>query len=96
MPAGLGDVDEAAILKVDDAVALIAYTRVVRGYQYRGAGGGQILEEVDYLSSVLCIEGCGGLIREDEAWVVDHGAGDADALTFSAGELSRSSGGEFP
>src|SRR5947209_2365283 len=50
---------------------------------------GQPLEDVDDLRAGLLIEIAGGLVGEDQRWIVDQGAGDCHALTLTARKLVR-------
>ena len=48
-----------------------------------------LLEQVHDLHGRGGVEGAGGLVGEQDLWVVDEGAGDRDALHLAAGELAR-------
>src|SRR5690606_35555820 len=48
----------------------------------------QLLEELHDLASLVGVEIAGWLVGEDELWIGNQGAGDADELLLAAGELA--------
>ena len=48
---------------------------------------GDLLEDFHHESSVLLVQGTGGLVGQKDSRIVDQGADDADALLLSAGKV---------
>jgi len=53
------------------------------------APGVQSSEQLHHLVATLGIESAGGLVGQDDPWVVDQAAGNRHALLLAAGELVR-------
>src|SRR5271156_4648100 len=49
----------------------------------------KVLKQQENLRADGDIEGGDGLVRDDEFWTKDQGAGDTDALALAAGEFVR-------
>ena len=78
---------QMAVLQLDAAVGLARDVGVVRDHQDRVAGVVQLAENFHDDGFVGFVEIAGGLVGEDELWLIDQGAGDGYALLFAAGEL---------
>src|SRR5687768_10903874 len=74
-------------MEADDAVATLRDGGVVGDDDDRAPGLHELVEEREDLLAGFAVEGAGGLVGHDDEGVVDHRAGDADALLLSAGEL---------
>src|SRR5690606_556473 len=63
--------------------------QVVGGNQHGDANTGKILEQVHDLRRQRRVEITGRFVSEQQRRLVDHGAGNADALLFTAGQHDR-------
>ena len=85
---GVVDVGDFAVVEGGDAIG-VREDAVVVGDDEDGAFGaaGDLFEDFHDEEAVFGVESGGGFVADDEAWVVDEGAGDGDALLLAAGEL---------
>lgn len=85
-----GGFAEASVDHLQHAVAVLGHVVVVRHHHDRDLRLVRPLgQQLDDLVAATTAEGGRGLVGEHERRLVDEGAGDADALTLAAGELSR-------
>ena len=90
MPPGISVTGHAAVDNADNALfELIDDVFVMAGKDNGGAEFINADQQFDDLVAVKVVEVAGRLVGDDHGRVVDHGAGDGDALFFSAGELVR-------
>src|SRR5206468_11503628 len=83
---GAGD---PAVLQLDDAISEARVLFRVRDLDDRGTLGVQALEQLHDLASLTRVEIARGLVRQDELWLRDHSAFDANELLLSSRELAR-------
>src|SRR5207302_8643110 len=74
---------DSAIVEVDYALRSAADVGVVGDDDDGSAACDQLVEELEDLLAGLAVERAGGLVGEEDQGVVDHGAGDADALLLA-------------
>ncbi len=76
-----------AVADVDYAMGVFGDVGFVGDHDDGVAMGVEGIEQGHDLKAGLGVEVAGGLVREDDGWTVDEGAGDGYALTLAAGEL---------
>jgi hypothetical protein len=93
---GVVDVGDFAVVEGGDAIG-VREDAVVVGDDEDGAFGaaGDLLKNFHDEEAVFGVESGGGFVADDEAGVVDEGAGDGDALLLATGELGGSLFGVF-
>ena len=80
--------EDLAVAEGDAALGEGGHLGVVGDHDDGVAVAVEVLEELGDDLLVGGVEVAGGLVGEQDGWVVDEGAGDADALLFAAGELA--------
>src|SRR5580693_4132052 len=78
---------QMAVLKLDTAVGPAGDVGIVRNHQYGVTCAVQLAEDLHDDSFVGFVEIAGGLVGEDQLWLIDQGSSDSDALLLAAGEL---------
>src|SRR5487761_2250653 len=86
--AAYGVAEDLAVAEGDASLGEAGHLRVVGDHDDGVAVAVEVLEEVGDDLLVGCVEVSGGFVGEEDGWVVDEGAGDADALLLSAGEFA--------
>ncbi len=83
--------DDRAVVHHQDPVGqVVHHAQVVRDEQQRGAGGGPDAgQQVEDLGLDGHVQGGDRFVADDQAGPRGERAGDRDALTLAAGELSR-------
>ena len=78
-----------SVFEADDAGGVGAgEVGIVRDHNHE-LGLGDFLENLHDLLAGLGVESAGGLVGQENVWVVDEGAGDGDALHLAAGKFGR-------
>ena len=78
---------EMAVGELDAAAGVAGDVHVVRDHENSVAGLVELAKNVDDDFFVGFVEISGGLVGEDEFWLVDEGASDGDTLLFAAGKF---------
>ncbi len=74
-------------------VGVLARARIVGDEEDRGAAlAGEAEHQLDDMRAGFLVEVAGGLVGEQQLGLADHGAGEADALLFAAGERAGQMG----
>src|ERR1700730_746825 len=90
MASGLlpGDFRDSSVVHVRNALRVMEAGRVVRNDDDRTIGmDGVAREQRHDRFAAGMIQGCGGLVADDQAWLVDERLGEGDALLLAAREL---------
>ncbi len=85
---GDGVAEDLAVVEGDAAAGERGHFGVVGDHDDGVAFAVEAAEEIDDDALVGGVEVSGGLVGEQDGRVIDEGAGDADALLLSAGELA--------
>ena len=80
--------EDLAVAERDLALGERGHLGIVSDHDDGVALAMQVLQQFGDDLLVGGVEVAGGLVGEEDGWVVDEGAGDADALLFAAGELA--------
>ncbi len=84
-----GDCREAAVDHLENPIAVLEHVTVVGDHHDGHAVGVRTVgQKLDDLMTACPVERRGRFVDEQDARVVDHRAGDADALALSTGELT--------
>jgi hypothetical protein len=88
---GRGLLDDAAVLHDGDAVGYLGHYGKVVGDEEHGeiVAVAEVAEEGKDLGLDGYVEGGSRFVGDQEAWLVDDGHGDEDALALASGELVR-------
>ena len=79
-----------AIGEFKDSIGVGDQARIMGDDQHhRAALAGILGQELDHLLAVVPVEGRGGFVGEDEAWVLHQRPADGDALFLAAREFGR-------
>ena len=78
---------EMAVGELDAAAGVAGDVHVVRDHEDGVAGFVELAKNVNDDFFVGFVEISGGLVGEDEFWLIDERAGDGDALLFAAGKI---------
>jgi hypothetical protein len=76
--------NDVAVVQSYYSVGALAYVRIVRDQDDGFAGGDEFIEKLEDLLACFGIERAGGFISQEDEGLIDHGAGDADALLLAA------------
>ncbi len=88
---GCGRGGQFSIFHFIDRVEDIQGAMVVRNDNHSGSViVGHVPKEFHDLSSPMAVEGCGGLVCKNEAWLIDQGPSGRHALLLAARELRGS------
>src|SRR6266481_591079 len=90
MASGLlpGDFRDSSVVHVRDALRIMEDACVVRHDDDRAIGmDGVAREQRHDRFAAGMIQGCGGLVADDQAWLVDERPGEGDALLLAGEEL---------
>src|SRR5579872_1859149 len=86
---GFAFADDPAVFQLNDAVAVGCISLGVRYLDDRCSRLVQAFKELHDFVALFGVQVAGRLVRENQFWILNHRAGDADELLLSAGELAR-------
>src|SRR4029079_8448898 len=85
--------DDAAVIQLDRSIVGPANEiQIVRRHYHRGSRRIDVAQKLEHTASSALVEVPGGLVGDENEWVVDQCARDCNALLLAARKLAREIG----